>query len=42
MIYTIDKEGDFYIVKYFGKEISRKKSLHRATVALAKFQKGRE
>ena len=42
MIYTIDKDGDFYVVRHFGTEISRKKNLLQATKALAKYQKGRE
>ena len=42
MIYTIEKIGNFYVAKRFGKEISRKKSLLQVTKALAKFQKGRE
>ena len=41
MVYTIELVGDFYIVKHFGKEISKKKSLVQATKALAAYQKGR-
>ena len=42
MLVTIEMIDGFYIVKYFGKEISRKKSMTQATKALAKFAKGRE
>jgi len=42
MIYTIEKEGEFYVVRHFNKEVSKKKSLLQATKALAKYQKGRE
>jgi hypothetical protein len=41
MIYTIQLEDGFYVVKYFNNEISRKKTLLQATKALAAFQKGR-
>jgi len=41
MIVEIKKEGDFFVVYYFGNEISRKKQLLQATKALAKYVKGR-
>jgi hypothetical protein len=41
-IYSIVKEGDFYIVYHLNKEISRKKSLYQATKSLAAFEKGRQ
>jgi len=41
MIYTIDKVGEFYIVKHFTKVIIKKKTLLQATKALAKFEKGK-
>jgi len=41
MLIEVKKEGDFYVVYYFGKEISRKKSLLQATKALAAYVKGR-
>lgn len=41
MLVEIRKDGDFYVVYYFGKEISRKKQLLQATKALAKYVKGR-
>ena len=41
MIVEIKKEGDFYVVYYFTKEIIRKKSMIRATKALAAYIKGR-
>ena len=40
MLIEVKKEGDFYVVYYFGKEISRKKSLLQATKALAAYVKG--
>ena len=42
MLVTISKDEDFFVVKYFGKEIIRKKTMVQATKALAKFCKGRE
>lgn len=41
MIYTIEQDGDFFIVKHHGNEIIKKKTLLQATKALAKYQKGR-
>ena len=40
MIVNIEKSGDFFIVYYCDREISRKKTLVQATKALAKFVKG--
>lgn len=42
MIFTIQNEDGFYVVKHYGKEIAKKKSLLQATKSLAKYQKGRE
>ena len=42
MLVTIDKDGEFFVVKYFGSEIIRKTTMVQATKALAKFCKGRE
>lgn len=41
MIFTIERIGGFYIVKHFGNQIIKKKTLLQATKALASFQKGR-
>lgn len=42
MIVTIEKKGEFFIVMYCDREISRKKTLLQATKALAAYVKGHQ
>jgi len=42
MIVNIEQEGEFFVVYYCDREISRKKTLFQATKALAKYVKGHQ
>jgi len=42
VIYIIKELDGFYVVEYFGTQIIKKKTLTKATKALAAFAKGKE